>query len=177
MSDILATLGIDLRFLLVATVGFVLLFLLLKKFTFGPIFNMLQARQDNIKNNLDEAEARRTEMVRLQNEYEARLAQIEDEARDKIQAAVKEAQAARDDIITRAQADRDALLKRTEEDIVREREKTLSQLRDQIANMAVTGASRILQKNLDANSHSGLIDDVIADIGYNNGAPKNGSVL
>ncbi len=89
MSDILATLGIDLRFLLVATVGFVLLFLLLKKFTFGPIFNMLQARQDNIKNNLDEAEARRAEMVRLQNEYETRLAQIEDEARDKIQAAVK----------------------------------------------------------------------------------------
>ncbi len=165
MEQIFATLGIDFRFILVMAVGFLLLFMLLKKFAFGPIFNVLEQRQSTIRNNLDEAEARRNEMVRLQKDYEQRLAGIEDEARDKIQAAVKDAQAARDEIIARAHADRDAMLKRTEEDILREREKSLATMRDQIAEMAVTGASRILKQKLDVPNQGRLIDDVIAEIG------------
>jgi F-type H+-transporting ATPase subunit b len=165
MGQIFETLGIDPRFILVMAVGFLLLFLLLRRFAFGPIFNVLQQRQDTIRSNLDEAEARRNQMVRLQHEYEERLAKIEDEARDKIQAAVKDAQAARDEIIARAHADRDAMLKRTEEDIVREREKSLAIMRDQIAEMAVTGASRILKQKLDVPNQSALMDEVIRDIG------------
>jgi F-type H+-transporting ATPase subunit b len=164
MQAILETLGIDFRFVLTMAVGFTLLFLLLKRFAFGPIFNVLQQRQDSIRNNLDEAEARRNEMVRLQHDYEQRLAKIEEEARDKIQAAVKEAQAARDEIISRANADREAIMRRTEEDIQRERDKAMATLRDQIATMAVTGASRILKRDIDASSHTALIDEVISDI-------------
>ncbi len=165
MEQIFATLGIDFRFILVMAVGFLLLFLLLRKYAFGPIFNVLEQRQSTIRNNLDEAEARRNEMVRLQKDYEQRLASIEDEARDKIQAAVKDAQAARDEIIARAHTDRDAMLRRTEEDILREREKAMSTMRDQIAEMAVTGASRILKQKLDVANQGRLIDEVISEIG------------
>ncbi len=165
MGDILETLGIEPRFILLMAVGFLLLFLLLKKFAFGPIFNVLEQRQSTIRNNLDEAEARRNEMISLQKDYEQRLAKIEDEARDKIQAAVKDAQAARDEIIARANADRDAIIKRTEEDILSERHKALATMRDQIAEMAVTGASRILKQKLDVPNQGRLIDEVISEIG------------
>jgi F-type H+-transporting ATPase subunit b len=165
--SILETLGIDFKFVAVMAIGFVLLFLLLKKYAFGPIFNVLQQRQDTIKNDLDEAEARRNEMVRLQQDYETRLAQIEDEARDKIQAAVKEAQAARDEIIAKANADREAIVRRGEEEMVREREKVMATMRDQIAEMAVTGAGRIIKQELNGTTHARLMDEVIAGIGAN----------
>lgn len=165
MGDILGTLGIDFRFILLMAVGFLLLFMLLKRFAFGPIFNVLEQRQTTIRNNLDEAEARRNEMARLQKDYEQRLAAIEDEARDKIQAAVKDAQAARDEIIARANADREAIMRRTEEDILRERDKATAIMRDQIAEMAVTGASRILRQKLDVPNQGRLIDEVISEIG------------
>lgn len=165
MGDILGTLGIDFRFILLMAVGFLLLFMLLKRFAFGPIFNVLEQRQTSIRNNLDEAEARRNEMARLQKDYEQRLAAIEDEARDKIQAAVKDAQAARDEIIARANADREAIMRRTEEDILRERDKATAIMRDQIAEMAVTGASRILRQKLDVPNQGRLIDEVISEIG------------
>jgi len=174
----LEQLGIDFKFILVMAVGFVLLFLLLKKFAFGPIFNVLQQRQDKIRGDLDEAESRRNEMIRLQHDYEERLAKIEDEARDKIQAAVKEAQAARDEIITKAQADREAIVARSTDEVEREREKAMSLMRDQIALMATTGAERIIKQHLNTSGHSELIDDVIAGISQNasqNGAAPSGS--
>lgn len=165
----LETLGIDFKFVLVMAVGFLLLFLILKKYAFGPIFNILQQRQDKIRGDLDEAESRRNEMIRLQHDYEERLAKIEDEARDKIQAAVKEAQAARDEIITKAQADREAIVARSTQEIEREREKAMSLMRDQIALMATTGAERIIKQQLNTSGHTQLIDDVIAGIQANAG--------
>ena len=169
--DILNTLGIDPKFILVTTVGFVALVFILAKFAFGPMLAMLQARQDHIVHNLDEAEARRNEMVRLQHEYEERLAKIEDEARDKIQAAVREAQAARDEIIERARTESQAIVQRGNEDMAREREKAMAEMRDQIAELAVSAASRVTRQTLDGQGHARLIDEVIAGIGTNGAQP------
>ncbi len=163
----LQSLGIDLTFLATIAVGFLILFAVLKRFAFGPIFGMLQARQDNIRTNLDEAQHRRDEMVRLQQDYEERLAKIEDEARDKIQAAVREAQAARDEIITRAQADSQAIVQRGEADIERRRQQSMVEMRDQLADLAIQAASRVVRGNLNSASHAQLIDEVIAGVGSN----------
>jgi F-type H+-transporting ATPase subunit b len=161
----------------VTAVAFVVLFALLKKFAFGPIFNMLQARQDNIRHNLDEAQSRRDEMVRLQHEYEERLAKIEDEARDKIQAAVKDAQAARDEILQRAQADAETIVQRGQADIERQRQQAMVEMRNQVADLAIQAASRVVHSHLDAGNHAALIDEVIAGVGQNGVAStRNGGL-
>lgn len=165
MGSILQTLGIEPRFILVSLVGFALLLWVLMKFAFGPLVATLQARQDKIVSDLDEAQQRRDEMVALQRDYENRLAAIEDEARDKIQAAVKEAQAARDEIITRAQSDAQALLQRGQAEIDAERAKSLTEARNQIVDLATLMARRSAMENLSAAGQSNLIDDAIAKFG------------
>jgi F-type H+-transporting ATPase subunit b len=168
-------LGIDFRFILVQAIGFLILVFILAKFAFGPILNLLQQRQSTIQGNLDEAQSRRDEMVRLQEEYQRRLAQIEDEARDKVQAAVKEAQAARDEIIAKAQADREAIVARGQEEMQRERESAMAAMRNQIADLAFQAANRAVKGNLNSSSHAQLIDDVISGIGSSaNGAANSG---
>lgn len=167
----LQTLGIDAQFIFLAALGFILLFLILRKYTFGPVYNILQQRQESIRNNLDEAQARRDEMVRLQREYEERLAKIEDEARDKIQAAVRDAQAARDEILARAHAESEAIVQRGQEEVTRERERAMLEMRNQIAELAVTAAGRVIKQSLNTQSHAALIEDVINGIG----APAGGA--
>jgi len=169
MAELLTNFGIEPKFFLTMALGFVLLFLILKKFAFGPIFNMLQARQDKIRHDLDDAEARRNEMVRLQKEYEQRLAQIEDEARNKIQSAVKEAQAAREELLHKAHDEAQTIVARGQAEIAREREIAMAQMRNQIAQLSTMAAGRIIKKTLDPNAHMSLVDDVIADIGSQNG--------
>ena len=165
MGEILGTFGIEPKFFLTMAIGFLILFAILKKFAFGPIFGMLQARQDKIRGDLDDAEARRNEMVRLQKEYEQRLAQIEDEARDKIQAAVKEAGTAREELLQKAHADADEVRRRAQEDIVREREIANAEMRDQIAKLSAQVAGRLIKQTLDPAAHARLVDEVIGSIG------------
>lgn len=163
--DVLTSLGIDPRAILISIVGFLILITVLIKYAFGPIFKMLEARQTHIQGNIDEAQARRDEMVRLQRDYEDRLAKIEDEARDKIQAAVKDAQAARDEILTKAKADSEIIVSRARLEIEQEKLKSLIEMRDQVANLAISAASRVVKTNLDGPNHARLIDDVIAGLG------------
>jgi F-type H+-transporting ATPase subunit b len=172
----LDTLGIDPRFLVVQVVGFLILIFVLSKYAFGPLLAVLEERQTTIRNNLDEAESRRNEMARLQNVYEERLAKIEDEARDKIQAAVREAQVARDEIIARAHADSQAVLLRGTQELDQERSKAMEEMRNEIADLAVQAAGRVIKANLDSASHAALIADVIHSVGASNGQ-TTGSTL
>lgn len=168
MDKILGTLGINPSYILVSLVGFLILLFVLTKFAFGPMVGVLQARQDKIRGDLDEAQARRDEMVALQKDYETRLAAIEDEARDKIQAAVKEAQAARDEILTRAHTEAQAIVQRGQEEVTAERAKLLVDSRDQIVDLATLMARQSAKENLSAAGHSALIDDAITKIGVLN---------
>lgn len=165
MAEILQSFGIELKFLLVQITGFLVLIFILAKFAFGPIYRMLEARQSNIRGNLDEAEARRNEMVRLQKDYEERLAKIEEEARDKIQTAIKEAQASRDEILEKAREESTRIIARGNEELTSERAKAMAEMRDEIANMAIAAATQAVRGNLNAQNHSTLIDQAIASIG------------
>ncbi len=165
MGSILETLGIEPRFILISLVGFLILLFVLSKFAFGPLVRTLQARQDKIRGDLDDAQARRDEMVALQRDYETRLATIEDEARNKIQAAVKEAQSARDEILARAHTDAQAIVLRGQEEAASERSKSLVEARNQIVDLATLMARQSARENLSAAGQTGLIDDAIAKIG------------
>lgn len=175
MAEILQSFGIDLQFLLVQIVGFIILIWILAKFAYGPIFKMLEARQTNIRGNLDEAESRRNEMVRLQQDYETRLAQIEDEARDKIQVAIKEAQGARDEILEKAREDSARIAQRGQEEMASEHAKAMAEMRDEIANMAIAAATQAVRGNLNSSNHAALIDQAIASIGSTPGANGAGA--
>jgi F-type H+-transporting ATPase subunit b len=172
-------LGIDFRFILTQALGFLILVFVLSKFAFGPILNLLQRRQDTIRGNLDEAQSRRDEMVQLQRDYEERLAKIEDEARDKIQAAVKEAQIARDEIMQRAQTESEAIVQRGHADIERQRQQAMVEMRNELSDLAIQAARRVIKGNLDATNSARLIDEVIAGAGQNsstrNGQATSGS--
>ena len=173
--ELLNTLGINWQFILISIVGFALLLWVLMKFAFGPLVATLQARQDKIVADLDDAQAKRDEMIALQRDYETRLAAIEDEARDKIQAAVKEAQAARDEIITRAQTDAQAIVARGQAEIDAERAKSLTEARNQIVDLATLMARRSAGEGLSAAGQSNLIDDAIGRIGNAGSANGNGN--
>ena len=173
----LEQLGIDFKLVLVMLVGFLLLVFILSKFAFGPILSLLDNRQKSIQANIDEAQDRRNEMVNLQRDYEGRLAKIEEEARDKIQVAIKEAQVARDEIIAKAKADSEAILVRGREELAIEKQKALIEMRDQVADLAIGAASRVVKTNLDGAGHARLVDDVIANLGSMNGSSARAGSL
>src|SRR5215210_551548 len=77
--------------ILLQIVGFFVLFGLLKTFFFGPIGHVIADRERIVRERLDDAEASRVKMNAAREDYEKRIAEIEAEARSKIQEAMKEA--------------------------------------------------------------------------------------
>lgn len=156
---------INLEVVAAQILGFVLLWMLLARYLFRPVMSMLKARQEDILNTYSEAENAKASAQQLKTELEQRISGIEAEARARIQAAIKEAQDAKDEIIADARGRSEDLLRRGQEDLAREREKTLVQLREQVVDLSIGAASKLVEESLDDAKHRRLVNDFIDRIG------------
>ncbi len=165
MAELFHELGIDPKIIASQIIGFVLLWMLLKKFLFGPVMGLVQSRANEIKGTYDQADAQLAAAEQLKVDLDARLAGIEAEARTRIQAAIKEAQVAKDDMLAEAKTRVDGMLKRGEEDLAREREKILAEIRGQTVDLSIAAASKIIGESLDEARQRKLVNDFIDQIG------------
>ncbi|MEO8167665.1 MAG: F0F1 ATP synthase subunit B, partial [bacterium] len=68
------------------------------------------------------------------------------------------------EIIEKANTSARGMVEQAKEEIRRERDAALIQLRSEVADLAVTAAGKIIDANLDVNKHRQLVDNVIKDI-------------
>ncbi|HOM70669.1 MAG TPA: F0F1 ATP synthase subunit B [Armatimonadota bacterium] len=165
METLFEELGIDPTIIVVNIIGFILLVWLLKRFLYRPITQMMDQRAEDIRSTYAAAETEKAAMEELRRDYEEQLADIEAEAHERIQAAIKEAHSIRDDIIADAREKSDAIILRGEEELAREREKAIVELREEVANLIISASSKLLERSLDDQSHRRLIDEFISGVG------------
>lgn len=156
---------LDPRITAATLTAFILLWIVLAKFLFKPVLGILDSRKQDISKTYEAADNERAKAGDLRTDYEKRLAEIEAEARLRIQTAVKEAQDAKDQILAEAKTRSEDILKRGQEDLVREREKTLVQLREDVVGISISAASKLIQESLDDTKHRQLVNDFIDRIG------------
>lgn len=157
-------LNIDPKVLIVQAGGFVLMVLVFKLFLFKPVQAILDSRRGEVDSFYSEAETQRKAADELRSDYEKRLAGIEEEMRAKIIQAVKEGQAMREEIIADSRAQSDRILTRAQEEIVRERDKAVAELKSTVANLAVDAASKLIEENLDTKKHREMVGKFIKDL-------------
>jgi F-type H+-transporting ATPase subunit b len=104
-------------------------------------------------------------METSRRDYEARLAGIEAEARDRIQAAIKEAQGMKEEIIGAAHTEADRLVTHARDEVVREKQRAMVELRAQVADLALEAAGKILRHSVDDRAHRELVSDFINQVG------------
>jgi F-type H+-transporting ATPase subunit b len=150
---------------LVAIVQFGLLFYLLQRFLWGPVTKALDARAQRIREGLDNAEAAKRERTQMQAEVERLLNQARREASAIAERTTQAAEAAAAEIRTQAKAEGDRLRERAKVDAEQLHQQALSQLRGEVASMAVLAASRILGKEVDAKTHQALIERSLDEAG------------
>ncbi len=162
---ILEQLGIDPKLIVVNILGFLLLLWILKKFLYKPVMQMLADRQEEIRSTYEAAEREKSAMEDIRRDYEKRMAAVESEAHERIQAAVKEAQGIRDDIVSEARSKAESVLQRGEDELAREREKTIVALRQEVAELVISASSNLLERSMDDDAHRKLIGDFISTVG------------
>jgi len=156
---------IDIRQVLTQIIGFLLMVWLLRKYAWGPLLNMLEARRQKIAGEFQQADRAKTEANELRLKYEQELRGIEAQARQRLQESVAEGQKVAAEM--KAQAQREAALRlaRAEEEIAREREKAKETLKEQVIKLSVRTAEKILRQKLDEPTHRKLVDEFIDEVG------------
>jgi len=168
---LLETLNISPPALLVNIVGFALLYLLLRKLYYGPVAKFLDQREQGIRQSLEDAERARQEARAERDRLREELDQIEQTARDRIQQATREAAQARDEIIASARQEAESVVARGMDQLRREKEKALVEIKDHAADIAVDACEAILRRTLTDDRHRILVDEFLNDLEEFRAAP------
>ena len=103
-------------------------------------------------------------MTQMRNDYERRLAAKEAEAREQIQAQIKEAQQLRQTLMSEAAAKADDLVKRANQEIEAERARVLGELRLEVVNLTLGATEKLLGENIDSAKNRRLVEEFIDKI-------------
>lgn len=154
--------------ILVVSLSFLILMLLLKKFAWGSIADILKQREDKIANDLDSAEQSRLSAAQLEKERAAQLQNSRSDAADIIKNAKENGELSRQNILKETKAEVSRLKQKAENDITQEREAALANVKDEVAELSLQLASKILEKELSSDTHEALISQYIEGLGSAN---------
>ena len=147
-------------------VCFLIALFVLKRFAFGPIQKMIDARRDQIAASIAEADNARAEARELLEQHRSLIGQAKSESAEILADARKvgDAQLAR--VKEEAETDRVRRLEETRKQIEAETSRALDQIRTEVADLTVEATQRVVGKVLDTADQRRLIDEAIADLDF-----------
>lgn len=163
--DILNSLGVNIKAIIIQAVGFLILLFILKKYLFGKISVMLNERSEGVKKVYTKIENDKAEADRLKIEYQRKLSDAEAEAVKRIQDAVNEGSRVSEEIIKRAKEEIELMKVKAKEGIDQERKKALAEIRNQVVTLSLLASSRLIRQSISSQTAEKLVDDFIEEIG------------
>ena len=146
----------------VQLVAFLVFIFLLWKFAVGPIVKVLDDRQDKIRESMASAERMQAELKATQARNEEVLLDARREAQEILAVSRKNGEQllarAREEANTQAET----YLTRAQETMRQETDWAREQLRQEVADIAVLAAGRIIRKELDPRAQRQLIEETLS---------------
>ena len=161
----LDALGINLKDLIFAVANFLILVLILGKFLYKPFLGILEKRKQTIEDAFTNAEATNRKADEKYEAYTKKLARAEAESREIIKNARLKADDHANMIVEEAKAEDARIRLQAEKEAVREKEKALREVREQIGQLAILAAEQILEKEVAADGQEDIIDRVLERAG------------
>jgi F-type H+-transporting ATPase subunit b len=131
---------------------------------FPAIRKAVEDREAQIQSDLEEAEQAKNEARNEQEEYRKQIAEARSEANRVIEDARQQAEQVRKDIIAKAERDAEQVVARAQEQIVAERNRTITELQKTVADMSIELAEKVVGRSLDDSSHRELVDNYIREV-------------
>ena len=143
---------------------FVILAIVLAKFAFGPITCSVEAREQALDDAMNAAKHDREEAARLLAEHRAALEASRGEAQKIIADAREAGERVRTEILEHAHAEQAHLLDRARQEIASENIKAIAELRQEAVELAIAGASRVIEKNLDQPTNRQIVEKFLSTV-------------
>jgi F-type H+-transporting ATPase subunit b len=160
-ADLLAPSGGLMFWTLIIFIG---VLFVLGKFAFGPITAAVEAREKALEEAIASAKRDREEAARLLAEHRAHLDAARGEGQKLIAEARTAAERVRAELVAQAQKEQVEMLARARGEIAAEKTKAIAELRREAVDLAILGASKVIERNLDQPTNRQLVESFLASV-------------
>ena len=143
---------------------FLILFWILKKYAFPAVLGAVEAREKALADAIEGAKRDREEAARGLGEHRQQLEGARAEAQRMIAEARAVTEKSRSELLEKTRLDQQELLERARRDIGVERDKAIAELRREAVDLAIAGASKVVEQNLDSDKNRKLVESFLSSL-------------
>lgn len=146
------------------TIAFIIFVWFCMKYVWPPIMAAIESRQKEIAEGLSSAERAKKDLALAQNNATEQLKEAKLQSAQIVELANKRKAQIIEDATREAQAEREKILAQAQAEIDAERNRVREELRKQVAALALVGAEKILERQIDAAANSDIVEKVVAEL-------------
>lgn len=135
------------------------------KFLFKPVMKMIQDRQQEIDDLYQDADCAKQQAAALEEEYTQKLSAAQATSERLVKEAMARGQRREEEIIQKANADAAAIMDKASADIAMEKKKAINDAKNEISDLALTIAGKVVGRELKQADQTDLIDRFIEELG------------
>ncbi len=150
--------------LIAELIAFLLMLGVLARWVYPPIIRAAEARQKQIADQLAAAEKARQDAEQHLRSAEASIQEARVEGQRIIESARRSAEKVAQQVKQQAEEEAKRILEQAVRDIEAERQRAMYALRDQVAELVVTAAQKVVRETLTAERHRELIERAIEEV-------------
>ena len=148
-----------------ALIAFLVIWVVAAKFVWPSVLGMMDQRQQKIQGDLDAAAAEKASAVKEHQEYQAQIANAQNEADEIIAEAKAQAEAERARILAKAQEEAAATVAKARDAVSSERRKAMAELSDSVIDLSVEIAGKIIGNSLSDSDQRKLAEKYLVEVG------------
>lgn len=141
--------------------------LVFKIFFLDKIKAILDQRREATDKQITEAENAKAEAMTIKKTYEQNMLQAKAKADDLLQTAQRTANSRSEEIIAQAQQQAAQIKSKAADDIALEKKKAINEAKDEISDLAMAIAGKVVGRELNAGDQAEMIDRFIDELGDN----------
>lgn len=139
--------------------------LIVKIFFLDKIKAVLDKRRETADKQIADAEAAKSEATAIKQTYEENMRQAKTKADDMILSAQKTAAQRSEEIISQAQKQAAQIKTKAASDIEMEKKKAINEAKNEISDLAMAIAGKVVGRELNDADQDGMIDRFIEELG------------
>ena len=148
-------------------VTFILLLVLLKKVAWKPILTALDNRAKGIEDSLNRAEKANEEAQKILDENRASLSKAEEESKKIIDQSRSYGDGLKEQMLKESKIQAQKIISDATDEIERQKQSAFEELKNQIAEISVNAAEKIMKESIDMEKNKQLVNKYLNEISNN----------
>ena len=145
-------------------IAFTVFVLFCMKFVWPPLNGAIEARQKKIEDGLAASDRAEKDLELAQKKAAEQLKEAKAQAADIIEQAKKRATQIVDEETARGHEERESIIAQGHSEVEAERNRVREDLRQQVSTLAILGAERILEREINEAAHSDIVEKLVAEL-------------